>query len=88
MFVALGLEFDLESSPHQYRSDPAWCQKFLSSQSLSKTIENCASAREFYKVFGCVIRFLYSTERKLRYFRSSLAFLRRSASDLASAPEK
>ena len=87
-FTALGLEFNLEARPHRYRSEPAWTQKFLSSPALLHALANTASAREFYKAFGGMIWFLYSTGRKLCYHRSALAFLRRCASALVSSPEK
>ena len=85
-FVALGLEFDLQAVPHRYRSEPAWVDKFLVSSALSAVMENRATAREFYKALGGMIWFLYSTDRKLCYFSSSLSFLRRSASVLATSP--
>ena len=87
-FTALGLEFDLQAEPHRYRSEPAWTQKFLFSSALEHTQKNRATAREFYKTLGGMIWFLYSTGRKLCYFRSVLAFLRRCASDLAVSPDR
>ena len=87
-FIALGLEFDLESSPKRFRSDPDWVSKFLASAAVAAVRENRATSREFYKVFGGMIWFLFSTQRRLCYFRASLAFLRRSAAKLVAEPEQ
>lgn len=87
-FVALGLEFDLEASPRRYRSDPAWCSKLLESSCVRATLKNGATAREFYRAFGGCVWFLYSTGRRLCFYRSFLAFLRRTACVLASSPER
>ena len=41
-FVALGLDFDLESCPHGYRSEPAWVNKFVNSDYLGAVLANRA----------------------------------------------
>ena len=87
-FCALGLEFDLASSPRRYRAAPDWIEKCVDSPVLNEVLKNSCTARDFYKVLGGFVWFLYCTKRRLCYFRVSLSFLRRTASVLAIDPQK
>ena len=87
-FCALGLEFDLASSPRRYRAAPDWIEKCVESPVLSAVLKDDCTARDFYKVLGGFVWFLYCTKRNLCYYRDSLSFLRRTASLLAIDPQK
>ena len=87
-FVALGLEFDLSATPQRYRSAPDWVQKMLSSETLGRMMGGRpVTAREFYRVFGGLVWFWYTTGRRLCFLRSTLAFVRRAGREMAARPD-
>ena len=88
-FMALGLEFDLSTTPQRYRSSPKWVDDFLGSEGVQRVRDGGDStARSFFRLFGGLVWFVHTTGRRLCFFRASLAFVRRAASRLATEPDE
>ncbi|KAJ9469488.1 hypothetical protein DIPPA_24973, partial [Diplonema papillatum] len=87
-FDLLGLHFELSrfDRPARYRMAESWVSKLLGSPELAMVRLGGVSPRQFYRVFGSLVWFAYTTRFRLAYARCSLSFLQRLASTLASDP--
>ncbi|KAJ9471636.1 Gag-Pol polyprotein [Diplonema papillatum] len=82
-FDLLGLRFDLASSPPRYSMATAWVEKLLRSSELAVFRGGVVSPRAFYRLFGALVWFAYTTRFPLAYARCALSFVQRLSSRLS-----
>ncbi|KAJ9436716.1 hypothetical protein DIPPA_21970, partial [Diplonema papillatum] len=82
-FDLLGLRFDLASSPPRYSMATAWVEKLLRSSELAVFRGGAVSPRAFYRLFGALVWFAYTTRFPLAYARCALSFVQRLSSRLS-----
>ncbi|KAJ9462841.1 hypothetical protein DIPPA_20568 [Diplonema papillatum] len=82
-FDLLGLRFDLASSPSRYSIATAWVEKLLRSSELADFRCGAVSPRAFYRLFGALVWFAYTTRFPLAYARCALSFVQRLSSRLS-----
>eukprot|EP01059_Diplonema_ambulator_P029743 TRINITY_DN494_c0_g1_i11.p1 TRINITY_DN494_c0_g1~~TRINITY_DN494_c0_g1_i11.p1 ORF type:complete len:676 (+),score=72.51 TRINITY_DN494_c0_g1_i11:114-2141(+) len=79
-FDALGIFFDLEEK--RYRMSDDWVRKLVSCDELKCVRSGRCTARQWYRVFGCIVWYYFVTNAKLCYLLDAMSFLRRMASKL------